>query len=131
MKINRMKQKLAAGHPALGCSVMFPSPQMVEMLGHAGFDWVLIDCEHGSIGPGDVELMCMAADAAGITPIGRPSSNLASDITSLMDRGVMGVQVPHVSTAEDARRAHEHGDLRSSPCEGRKRFRQKPHAIFP
>ena len=105
MKPNRMKQKFAAGEPALGCSVMFPSPQMVEMLGYAGFDWVLIDCEHGSIGPGDVELMCMAADAVGITSIGRPKSNAASEISALMDRGVLGVQVPHVNTADDARRA--------------------------
>ena len=105
MKLNRMKQKIANGNPALGCSIMFPSPQMVEMIGYAGFDWVLIDCEHGSIGPGDVELMCMAADAVGITPIGRPKSNIASEITALMDRGVMGVQVPHVNTADDARRA--------------------------
>lgn len=105
MKPNRMKSLFAEGKPALGCSVMFPSPQMVEMLGYAGFDWVLIDCEHGSIGPGDVELMCMAADAVGITPIGRPKSNSASEISALMDRGVMGVQVPHVNCAEDARRA--------------------------
>jgi 4-hydroxy-2-oxoheptanedioate aldolase len=105
MKPNRMKEKIARGEPALGCSVMFPSPQIVEMLGFAGFDWVLIDCEHGSIGPADVELMAMAADAAGITPIGRPRSNMAADIMGLMDRGVMGVQVPHINTAEDARAA--------------------------
>ena len=42
MKPNRMKAKIARGEPALGCSVMFASPQIVEMLGHAGFDWVLI-----------------------------------------------------------------------------------------
>ena len=105
MRPNRMKEKIARGEPALGCSVMFPSPQIVEMLGHAGFDWVLIDCEHGSIGLGDVEVMAMAADAVGITPIARPRSNSPSDIQSVMDRGVMGVQVPHVNTAEDARRA--------------------------
>ena len=105
MKPNRMKEKILRGEPALGCSVMFPSPQVVEMLGYAGFDWVLIDCEHGSIGPGDVEVMAMAADAAGITPIARPRTNSASDIQAVMDRGVMGVQVPHVITAEDARRA--------------------------
>jgi len=104
MKPNRMKEKILRGEPALGCSVMFPSPQVVEMLGFAGFDWVLIDCEHGSIGPADVELMAMACDAAGITPIARPKTNATSDIQSVMDRGVMGVQVPHVNTAEDARR---------------------------
>ena len=92
MRPNRMKEKIARGEPALGCSVMFPSPQIVEMLGHAGFDWVLIDCEHGSIGLGDVEVMAMAADAVGITPIARPRSNSPSDIQSVMDRGVMGVQ---------------------------------------
>jgi 4-hydroxy-2-oxoheptanedioate aldolase len=105
MKPNRMKEKIARGEPALGCSVMFPSPQIVEMLGYAGFDWVLIDCEHGSIGLGDVELMAMACDAVGITPIARPRSNTASDIQSVMDRGVMGVQIPHVNSADDARRA--------------------------
>ena len=105
MKPNRMKEKIARGEPALGCSVMFPSPQIVEMLGIAGFDWVLIDCEHGSIGAADVELMAMACDAAAITPIARPKTNSASDIQSVMDRGVMGVQVPHVNTGEDARRA--------------------------
>jgi 2-keto-3-deoxy-L-rhamnonate aldolase RhmA len=105
MKPNRMKEKIARGEPALGCSVMFPSPHVVEMLGYAGFDWVLIDCEHGSIGLADVELMAMACDAVGITPIARPRTNAASDIQSVMDRGVMGVQVPHVNTAEDARNA--------------------------
>jgi 2-keto-3-deoxy-L-rhamnonate aldolase RhmA len=105
MRQNRMKAKLKAGAPALGCSLMFPSPQIVEMLGHAGFDWVLLDCEHGSLSLADVEVMAMAADAVGITSIGRPRSNAAADIQSVMDRGVMGVQVPHINSAEDARRA--------------------------
>ena len=102
MKPNRMKAKMLAGQPALGCSVMFPSPQIVEMLGYAGFEWVLLDCEHGSLSLADVEIMTMAADAVGITPIGRPRSNSIADIQSMMDRGVMGVQIPHVNTAADA-----------------------------
>lgn len=105
MKPNVMKSRLLAGQPALGCSVMFPSAQIIEMLGYAGFDWVLLDCEHGSLSPADVELMAMAADAAGIIAIARPRTNSSADIQSVMDRGVMGVQVPHVNTAEDARRA--------------------------
>jgi 4-hydroxy-2-oxoheptanedioate aldolase len=102
---NRMKAKMARGEPALGCSLMFPSPQLVEMLGHAGFDWVLLDTEHGSLSPADVEVMAMAADAVGITAIARPRSNAAADIQAMMDRGVAGVQVPHVNSAADARRA--------------------------
>ena len=102
---NLMKDKIARGEPALGASIMFPSPQIVEMLAYAGFDWVLIDCEHGSIGLADVEVMAMAADASGITAIARPRSNDAADIQSVMDRGVKGVQVPHINTRADAERA--------------------------
>ena len=102
---NRMKDQIRAGKPAFGVSLMFPSPQIVEMVGHAGFDWVLLDCEHGSIGPADLEVMAMAADAVGITPIAWPQSNAAADIQAVMDRGVHGVQVPHVVTRADAERA--------------------------
>jgi 2-keto-3-deoxy-L-rhamnonate aldolase RhmA len=105
MRSNRLKRKLKASEPALGCSLMFPSPQIVEMLGHAGFDWVLLDCEHGSLSLADVEVMAMAADAVDISPIARPRSNSATDIQSVMDRGVMGVQVPHINSAADAQRA--------------------------
>ncbi len=105
MKRNRMKSKILAGEPVFGCSIMVPSPQMVEMVAHAGFDWVLIDMEHGTIGLETAELMIMAAEASGITPIARPRSNRKADISSVMDRGAMGVQVPHVNSAEDARAA--------------------------
>jgi 2-keto-3-deoxy-L-rhamnonate aldolase RhmA len=105
MRTNLMKQRLGRGETVLGCSLMFPSPQVVEMLAYAGFHWVLLDCEHGSLSLADVEIMCMAADAAGITPIARPRSNSAADIQSVLDRGAHGVQVPHVNTADDARRA--------------------------
>ena len=107
MTPNRMKHKLLAGEPAFGVSVMFPSPHIVDIVGRLGFDWVLIDCEHGSISLESVELMVMAAESAGVTPIARPPVNSFEAIGQLMDRDVMGVQVPHVNTAEDARRAVE------------------------
>jgi 2-keto-3-deoxy-L-rhamnonate aldolase RhmA len=107
MKKNRMKEKLAAGEPVYGVSVMIPSPQIVEMVGAAGFDWVLLDCEHGTLTLESVELMAMAAEAAGITAIARPMSRSPEHILQVLDRGVMGVQVPHVNTAEDAREVIE------------------------
>ena len=102
MRHNRMKAGLAAGETMLGCSLMIPSPQLVEMLAYGGFDWVLLDCEHGSLSLADVEVMAMAADASGITAMARPKSNAAADIQAVMDRGVAGVQVPHVNSARDA-----------------------------
>jgi 4-hydroxy-2-oxoheptanedioate aldolase len=104
MKKNRMKEKLRAGEAVFGVSVMIPSPQIVEMVGAAGFDWVLLDCEHGTLTLESVELMAMAAEACGITAIARPVTRSPEHILQVLDRGVMGVQVPHVNTAEDARR---------------------------
>lgn len=105
MNPNRMKRKLYAGETVLGCSIMVPSPQLVEMVGRAGFDWVLLDLEHGTIDLETAELMIMAAEAAGVTPIARPRGNAKAEISSVMDRGAMGVQVPHVNSAADARAA--------------------------
>ena len=102
MTANKMKAKLFAGQPVFGVSVMIPSPQIVEMIGRLGFDWVLIDLEHGAISAESLHAMVMAAEAAGITPIGRPASHSEQEITKLLDAGVLGVQVPHVDTAEQA-----------------------------
>jgi 4-hydroxy-2-oxoheptanedioate aldolase len=105
MRTNAMKAKLRAGEPALGMSVMIPSAQIVEMAGGLGFDWVLIDCEHGTIDPESVETLIVAAEASGVTPIVRPRSRAFQDIVEVMDRGAAGVQVPHVVDARTARDA--------------------------
>src|SRR4051812_10830375 len=105
MQENPMKTKFAAGEPAFGLSVMIPSPQIVESAAGMGFDWVLIDCEHGTVGVESMELMVMAAEACGVAPIVRPRTNSAADILQAMDRGALGVQVPHINTAAQARAA--------------------------
>jgi 2-keto-3-deoxy-L-rhamnonate aldolase RhmA len=107
MNKNKMKEKLHSGQPALGVSVMIPSPQIVEMIGRLGFDWVLLDCEHGTLTLETLELMIIAAEASGITPIVRPENKDPDVILRVMDRGAMGVQVPHVNTATDARQVVE------------------------
>ena len=107
MRPNMMKAKLTAGEPVFGLSVMIPSPQLVEMAGGLGFDWVLIDCEHGTITLETAEVMIMAAEASGVTPIVRPRTKSAQDIVEVMDRGAAGVQVPHVASQADARAAVE------------------------
>src|SRR4029434_5472139 len=102
-KHNAMRDELRAGEPVFGVSVMIPSPQIVEMIAAAGFDWVLLDCEHGTLTLESVELIAIARAARGITASPRPVSRSAEHILQVLDRGVMGVQVPHVNTAADAR----------------------------
>ena len=105
MRENTLKQKLAAGKAVFGVMLTFPSPQVVEMLGGLGFDWVLIDNEHGTVTIENSEDLIRAAELSGVAPIVRPVSNKPEIIAPFMDRGAWGVQVPHVNTAEEARAA--------------------------
>ena len=105
MRTNTLKQKLRDGKAVFGAMITFPAPPIVEMLGYMGFDWVLIDNEHGSITVDTSEDMIRAAELTGIAPIVRPVANRPEVIAPFLDRGAWGVQVPHVNTAEEARAA--------------------------
>ena len=103
MRENTLKQRLQAGKAAFGVMCTFPSPAVVEMLGHLGFDWILLDNEHGSITVDTAEACIVAAELSGMAPIVRPVENKAEIIAPFLDRGAWGVQVPHVNTADEAR----------------------------
>jgi 2-keto-3-deoxy-L-rhamnonate aldolase RhmA len=105
MRTNTLKQKLAEGKAVFGAMITFPAPQIVEMLGYMGFDWVLIDNEHGSITIDTAEDMIRAGELTGVAPIVRPVANRADVISPFLDRGAWGVQVPHVNNREEAEAA--------------------------
>jgi 4-hydroxy-2-oxoheptanedioate aldolase len=79
------------------------SAGLVELLGHLGFDAVIIDCEHGPAGWEDVEHMVRAADLAGYSSVLRVDRGDPATITRALDRGAGGIQVPHVNTAAEAK----------------------------
>ena len=105
MRTNALKQKLRDGKPVFGVMLTFPSPPVVEILGYIGFDWVLLDNEHGSITVDTAEDVIRAAELTGIAPIVRPVANRPEMIAPFLDRGAWGVQVPHVNTREEAEAA--------------------------
>jgi 4-hydroxy-2-oxoheptanedioate aldolase len=103
MRDNTLRQKLYAGQAAFGVMCTFPSPPVVEMLGYLGFDWILLDNEHGSITVDSAESCIAVAELSGMAPIVRPVGIKPELITPFLDRGAWGVQVPHVNTADEAR----------------------------
>ena len=106
MQPNRVKKILREGGLALGTYVGgIAEPQIVEIIGHAGFDAAFIDLEHTSFDLRDVQLMVMAAERVGITPIVRTPGFDPAFILRLLDMGVQGIQVPHISDARAAREA--------------------------
>jgi 4-hydroxy-2-oxoheptanedioate aldolase len=105
MRENTAKAKLKAGEPIIGPIIQFTSPQLVEIAGRAGFDFLFIDCEHGAIGLDECENMVRAADLVGLSTIVRVPENHAGQILRYLDLGAHGVQVPHLTTKDDALRA--------------------------
>ena len=106
MQQNRVKKILREGGLALGTHVGgIPDPQIVELIGLADFDAAFIDMEHTTFDLHDVQAMVMAAERVGVTPIVRTPGFDPAFILRLLDMGVRGVQVPHVSSAPVAREA--------------------------
>lgn len=102
MHKNKIREKLNNGQtPILGASLQINSPFLVEMLAYAGFDYVMLDGEHGAAGFSLPELI-MAAQGAGITPIVRVPNHDRGFILPALDLGAGGLQVPMVDTPEQA-----------------------------
>ena len=97
----RLPERLRSGQPLHGIFNSIPSPALVEMCAYAGFDFIVIDNEHGSADLQTTEHMLRAARAAGIAPIVRCFEH---DIPRVLDMGASGVQVPMVETPEQAER---------------------------
>jgi 4-hydroxy-2-oxoheptanedioate aldolase len=95
------------GGVSLGPFVKLSDPAVVEILALAGFDHVVIDREHGPLSLESVETLVRAAELRGIVPFVRVPRNEASEILRVLDVGAVGVHIPHVSTADDAKRAVE------------------------
>jgi len=97
----RLPQLLEARQPLTGIFIGIPHPALVEMSGHAGFDFVVIDNEHGPAGLETTEHLIRAARCAGVIPVVR---TLEADILRVLDIGASAIQVPQVDTAEQAAR---------------------------
>ncbi len=102
MRTNTTKAKLAEGKVVFGAIISRYAPDLVELFGAIGYDFVMIDCEHGPMDLDQVEHMVRAAEVFGITPITRIPNHADSTILQYLDRGVQGIIVPHVNTRETA-----------------------------
>ncbi len=102
MRTNTTKAKLAEGKVVFGAIIGRHAPDLVELFGAIGYDFVMIDCEHGPMSLDEVEHMVRAAEVFGITPITRIPNHEDSTILRFLDRGVQGIIVPHVNTPEAA-----------------------------
>jgi 4-hydroxy-2-oxoheptanedioate aldolase len=119
MRTNRAKRLLQDGAVAVGTWLMLESDLSARLLGAAGFDWVIIDTEHGPVSPGAAQQLVTALLATKAAPLVRVTWNESSLIQAALDMGAFGVLVPFVNTRAEALRAV--GDARYPPLGSRSR----------
>ena len=102
---NTFRQKLLSLKPLIGCWLSLGNPITTEVVGVAGFDWLLLDAEHA---PNDVLSLIpqlMALKDSPSAAVVRPASNDTVLIKRLLDAGFHNYLIPMVETADEARRA--------------------------
>jgi 4-hydroxy-2-oxoheptanedioate aldolase len=101
---NLARERLERGELSLGVGIrVVRSVEVAKAMKSAGFDWLFIDLEHGALSIETASQMCLAALDTGISPLVRIPNGEYSLATRLLDNGAVGVVVPHVETAKEAR----------------------------
>ncbi len=105
---NKTKRKMQAGELALGFGVHHLRSAAAPALAAAsGHDWIFLDNEHGAFSVDQLAQLCIAALPTGVTPLVRVCAGAIDEATRALDNGALGIVMPHVDTAKEARRIAE------------------------
>ena len=103
MRANEVRARLRAGDAAVGCFLGLGSPAVAELIAHAGFDWLVIETEHNALDTPQIEHILRAASGTGTVPLVRVPSQAPEHIQRALDIGALGVVVPMIRSADEAR----------------------------
>ena len=98
--ITEIRKKLISGKVSIGSWMQIPHGSVAELMGHAGYDWVAVDLEHGSISTNQLPDLFRAIEAGGTLPLVRLSQAHPKDCKRSLDAGAGGVILPMVENAE-------------------------------
>jgi 4-hydroxy-2-oxoheptanedioate aldolase len=100
------KKQLRDGHPKIGLFLNSHSPTVAEQLAHSGYDWLLVDTQHGPMGYERLSAMLAGIGSGGAKSMVRVGGySDRAGIQQALDMGADGVLVPYINTAEEARQA--------------------------
>src|SRR5512138_323839 len=103
IKSNPVTDKLRSGQPAVGSWLSLCAPTSAELMARIGFDWLVVDVEHSPVGFETMVNCFRAAQLGGAVPMARVPWNDTIWIQRTLDAGALGLVVPMVNSAEDAK----------------------------
>lgn len=102
---DRLRVKLGRPGPLIGTWVCSPNPDIVEMLGHAGFDFAILDLEHGMMGIDSLAGLFRAAEVSALSAMVRIPAASSDLIANAIDAGAAGIIVPAVTSVDTGKAA--------------------------
>ncbi len=102
--IARVREKLANDLPSIGTWMQIPSASIAEILGSAGYDWVVIDAEHGHVSNALLPDLCRALELGGTLPLVRVAEATPANCKAALDAGAGGVILPMIRSADELAR---------------------------
>ena len=99
-KIKIIREKLQNGKTSIGTWQQIPHASISEILGNAGYDWVAVDIEHGSIGVDQLPDLFRAIELGDTLPMARIAESKTKDCKQALDAGAGGIIAPMVESAE-------------------------------
>jgi 2-dehydro-3-deoxyglucarate aldolase len=100
-KIMALREKLAGGGVTLGSWMQLDNPSVAEIMGHAGYDWVAVDLEHGHFSLSGLPDLFRALELGGTLPFARIARGRPKEIKQALDAGARGLIIPTVESAQD------------------------------
>ncbi len=100
-----LRTRIRSGETLIGAFADLGSPLSVELLGRAGFDWTVIDLEHGAATEADLLALLYAAETTPMTPIVRVPSAERLRVGRALDLGAAGIMLPQLQSAAEVRDA--------------------------
>jgi 2-keto-3-deoxy-L-rhamnonate aldolase RhmA len=100
--MKKIKERLKAGEVLMGCFLNLGSSLTAEIVGMAGFDWVLMDLEHGAGGEAELLHQMQALEHTPAAAIVRVESSARQRIHRVLDLGAEGVMIPHIDNEPEA-----------------------------
>ncbi len=129
---NRVKEAIRKTGLAMGTFIQTASPENAEIAAACGFDFLILDMEHGSFGIDQLVHLIRGVQVGGATPVVRLPDHTETNIYKVLDAGATGILMPGVSTAEQAekiaRAAHYAPGGTRGACP---RVRAAAHGVYP
>ena len=105
MRLNRMKQKLAAGEAVIGTALSLTDPFTAEVMGNIGFDFLIVDTEHSPMSDGELQNVLIGLHPTESTIVVRVQWNDPVRVKRVLDVGAEGIIFPWINNGEECRRA--------------------------